>query len=265
MNEENEMNTELKQLLDALEQHGKNARRQKQLGELIDSLEALEGSLRGGTTKQSRLTTIQTTQTGLLRHARNDAKRRKLYPLWWALGAAAACLLLWLVIKPSASTTQEENEPILAEQTQTNDSVAIKIEEKTPQQETIIVEEPMAEVAPTKTKQPKTKVEKPMEKVKPILSERPLIAEAKKTETIDSILVTPIETATEIPNEPLAMESQKPLRKVIKSESLVGYGKLEKQPENKPTKRPVFEDKTLFGQPQDPNMKNGMLALEIKF
>ena len=33
MKEENEINDELKQLLDALEEHGRNARRQKELGD----------------------------------------------------------------------------------------------------------------------------------------------------------------------------------------------------------------------------------------
>lgn len=38
MTTENEMNEELRQLLDSLEEHGKNVRRQKQLGDLIDRL-----------------------------------------------------------------------------------------------------------------------------------------------------------------------------------------------------------------------------------
>ena len=58
MNTENEMNEEVRQLLDSLEEHGKNARRQKELGDLIDRLANNESgtvpSLRGGTTKQSR-------------------------------------------------------------------------------------------------------------------------------------------------------------------------------------------------------------------
>ena len=54
MNTENEMNEEVRQLLDSLEEHGKNARRQQDLSDLIDSLEASGTSLRGGTTKQSR-------------------------------------------------------------------------------------------------------------------------------------------------------------------------------------------------------------------
>ena len=56
MNTENEMNEEVRQLLDSLEEHGKNARRQQELGDLIDQLSEKElgtgTSLRG--TKQSR-------------------------------------------------------------------------------------------------------------------------------------------------------------------------------------------------------------------
>ena len=54
MKEENELNDDLKQLLGALEEHGCNTRRQAQLSDLIDNLEASGTSLRGGTTKQSR-------------------------------------------------------------------------------------------------------------------------------------------------------------------------------------------------------------------
>ena len=38
MKNENELNDDLKQLLDTLEEHGRNARRQAQLSDLIDSL-----------------------------------------------------------------------------------------------------------------------------------------------------------------------------------------------------------------------------------
>ena len=71
MKEENEITEEVRDLLDSLEQHGQNARRQKELSELIDSLEA------------------------------SDTKHRILYPLWWIVGAAAACLLLWLLARPT--------------------------------------------------------------------------------------------------------------------------------------------------------------------
>ena len=64
MKEENEITQEVKELLDSLEQHGQNARRQKELSDLIDGLEA------------------------------SSTKHHKLYPLWWIVGAAAACLLV---------------------------------------------------------------------------------------------------------------------------------------------------------------------------
>ena len=68
MNTENEMNEEVRQLLDSLEEHGKNARRQQDLSDLIDQLSEKElgtaPSLRG--TKQSRGSTCF---FGLLRRA----------------------------------------------------------------------------------------------------------------------------------------------------------------------------------------------------
>ena len=110
MTPENDINEEVRQLLDSLEEHGKNARRQKDLGDLIDQLSEKElgtgTSLRGGTTKQSRpeatsqsdASTSDETSSLDCFVPRNDAKRRKLYPLWWAMGAAAACLLLCLLV-----------------------------------------------------------------------------------------------------------------------------------------------------------------------
>ena len=109
MNTENEMNEEVRRLLDSLEEHGKNARRQKELGELIDQLSEKElnaspsltnvaspsltnvesGDLQGGTTKQSRLNDKEET-TGLLRSARNDgilyitSIRGLPSVVWWA-------------------------------------------------------------------------------------------------------------------------------------------------------------------------------------
>ena len=83
MNTENEMNEEVRQLLDSLEEHGKNARRQKELGDLIDRLADEE-------------------KTVAMPH-----KHRTLTPLWWAMGVAAACLLLWLLVKPNTKQTPE--------------------------------------------------------------------------------------------------------------------------------------------------------------
>lgn len=260
MKQENEPNDELQQLLDALEEHGQNARRQQRLGELIDSMEASEGSLLGETMKQSA-----PDNAGLLRPARNDAKRRKYYPIWWAMGAAAACLLLWLIVKPTDNHPKNEKEALIAENVVAKDSVVAESEEIVHVQEPYTIQEPIAEKQAAKATKPKAKEIKKTETNHTRAEETTILVEGIQTETFDTEKTESVTTQNELSNQPLALESQAPKRRVIKSESLVGYGKLEKQPDQSRTKRPVFEDKTIFGQPQDPNMRNGMLAMEIKF
>ena len=265
MNTENEMNEEVRQLLNSLEEHGKNARRQKELGDLIDSLEASGTSLRGGTTKQSRRETTSQSDASTSDETssldcfvpRNDAKRRKLYPLWWAIGAAAACLLLWLLVKPSAKQQPEMEQEILVETTKAVDSVKTEVNdavfERPVANETFLAEETpvVPQNAPMKTKKPKTQIIE--EEV-----EQPMLAEVKPTETKDTTNIgsNTIPTTNETPSA-----VQKPQRRVIRSLNLVCY-ECQKDPEF--FTKPVMEDRTLFGQPQDPNMKNGSLALEIK-
>ena len=253
MNRENDINEELQQLLDALEQHGKNARRQKRLGELIDSLEASGTSLRG---RHDRSNPAKT-ETGLLRYTRNDAKRRKLYPLWWAVGAAAACLLLWLLVKPNAKQQPEMEQEILVETTKTVDTVKTEVND-------VVIEQPVANeailaeetsVAPQNTPMKK---EKPKTQIIEEVVEQPVLAEVKPTEPEDTtnVVSNTIPTENETPSA-----VQKPQRRVIRSLNLVCY-ECQKDPEI--DIKPVLEDRTLFGQPQDPNMRNGSLAFEIK-
>ena len=257
MNTENEINEEVRQLLDNLEEHGKNARRQKELGDLIDQLSEKElgtaPSLRG--TKQSRKQ-VDSLDCFVV-PPRNDAKRRKLYPLWWTMGAAAACLLLWLLVKPNAKHQPETKQEILVEETKANDSIKTEVNDTVYEQpvanETFLAEETpvVPQNAPMKKEKPKTQI---TEKV----VEQPMLAEVKPTELKDT---TNIGSNT-IPTEnktPSAV--QKPQRRVIRSLNLVCY-ECQKDPEF--FIKPVMEDRTLFGQPQDPNMKNGSLALEIK-
>ena len=77
--------------------------------------------------------------------------------------------------------------------------------------------------------------------------------EPEDTSNIESNTIPTVEET------PIAV--QKPQRRVIRSLNLVCY---ECQRDPKPTYKPSLEDKTLFGQPQDPNMKNGALAFEFK-
>ena len=233
MNTENEMNEEVRQLLDSLEEHGKNARRQKELGDLIDRLADEEKTVA------------------------MPRKHRKLTPLWWAMGAAAACLLLWLLIKPNAKQQPEMEQEILVEETKAVDSVKTEVNDAVFEQpvanETYLAEETpiVPQNAPMKKEKPKTQI---IEEV----VEQPMLAEVKPTEPHDT---TNIGSNTRPTTNETPSAVQKPQRRVIRSLNLVCY-ECQKDPEF--FIKPVMEDRTLFGQPQDPNMKNGSLALEIK-
>ena len=270
MKEEKELNDDLKQLLDALEEHGRNTRRQAQLSDLIDRLEASGTSMRGGTTKQSRheATSQSVTSTSDKTSSmdcfvpRNDAKRRKLYPLWWAMGAAAACLLLWLLVKPTTKQIPEMEEKNLVEKVETNDPIKTD-ENDVIIEEPVVMEELLAEEMPAVPKKTPTKVKKPRMKVVEEKPEEPVLAEinftdpAKPTDT-ENIESNTIPTINETPTA-----VQKPQRRVIRSLNLVCY-ECQKDPEHEVRPKPNVDNRTLFGQPQDPNMKNGSLAFEFK-
>ena len=214
MRPENETNDELQQLLDSLEEHGKNARRQKELGELID-------------------------------------RHYKLYPLRWALSAAAACLLLWLLVKPNMKQQPEMEQEILVEETRTVDSVKPTVKD-------VVFEEPVVSkelLAEEKPVVPKTT---PTNKIKP------------KAGTIEEVVENTLPTeqlpTEQLPTEQLPTEQlpteQLPRRRVIQSLNLVCF---ECQTENGERKTENFPLSTLhFPLPKDPNMKNGSLAFEIK-
>ena len=233
MNTENEMNVEVRQLLDSLEEHGKNARRQKELGDLIDRLADEE-------------------KTVAMPH-----KHRTLTPLWWAMGAAAACLLLWLLVKPSEKKQPEMEQEILVEETKAVDSVKTEVDNGVFEQP-VVNETYLAEETPLVPQNAPMKKEKPKTQIIEEVVEQPMLAEVKPTEPKDTTNIgsNTIPTENETPSA-----VQKPQRRVIRSLNLVCY-ECQKEPEFFP--KPVMEDRTLFGQPQDPNMKNGSLALEIK-
>ena len=265
MKEENELNDDLKQLLDTLEEHGRNTRRQAQLSDLIDSLDASGTSLQGGTMKQSRreITSQSVASTSDKTSSldcfvpRNEAKQHKLYPLWWAMGAAAACLLLWLLVKPNAKQQPEMEQEILVEETNAVDSVKTEVNDAVFEQP-VANEAFLAEETPVVPQNTPMKKEKPKTQIIEEVVEQPMLAEVKPAEPKDTTNIgsNTIPTTNETPST-----VQKPQRRVIRSLNLVCYD-CQKDPEF--FTKPVIEDRTLFGQPQDPNMKNGSLALEIK-
>lgn len=254
MKEEKVINEEVKQLLDSLEQHGRNARRQQELSDLIDKLAA-------GT----------------------DAKRRRLFPLWWAIGAAAACLLLWLLVKPAVVGTPKQDGAIFVEETENVGSTPSSTNDEI-HEESITEEELMAENATDKqphTQNPKEETRNGLLRfsrndgkeetnnengiaMTEIVGEK-FLAEARPKEPSTAI-ETNDTMNIESNNIPTTNEEKLPTksshqRRVIRSLNLVCY-ECQKEPEY--VTKTESESKTIFGQPQDPNMKNGSLAFEVK-
>lgn len=238
MTPENEMNEELRQLLDSLEEHGKNVRRQKQLGDLIDRL-----------AEEEKPVVI-------------PRKRAKLVSIWWAMGAAAAILLLILLLKPNGNENTLHND-ILAEVPETVDYIidSVKIEnENTIIEEAVVHKELLAE---NTTVVQKTQIKKKNGKAEVVetVEEQPIIAEIIPIQPSDSMV---IETNTIISENETPSDVQKPQRRVIRSLNLVCY-ECQKEPDNFQYQAVnVQPEKTLFGQPQDPNMKDGALAWQVK-
>ncbi len=229
MTPENEMNEELRQLLDSLEEHGKNTRRQKQLGDLIDRL-----------AEEEKPIVI-------------SRKHRKIVPIGWIMGAAAAILLVLLLLKPNGMENLNLNNEIIAEVTETVDSVndSVKIEN-----EELLAENTLVVSKKSNTDKKKTEVEI-IEKVE----DRPVVNEIIPSEPLDSII---IETNNIIPENETPSDVQKPQRRVIRSLNLVCY-ECQREPDNFQYQAVnVKPEKTLFGQPQDPNMKDGALAWQVK-
>jgi hypothetical protein len=235
MNTENDMNEEVRQLLDSLEEHGKNARRQQKLSDLIDRLAEKEK-------------TVELPQ-----------KRGKLTPLWWAMGAAAAVLLLWLIIKPNMKQAPNMEKQNLVEKVEVIDSVKAEKNDVVIE-ESVVKEELLAEGMPVVPQKPRMKNEKPQTESVEEVIEQPALAEVIPTKPEDTATIgsNNIPTVNETPSA-----VQKPQRRVIRSLNLVCY-ECRKEPEHEIGPKPNVDNRTLFGQPQDPNMKNGALAFEFK-
>ena len=241
MTSENEMNEELRQLLDSLEEHGKNIRRQKQLGNLIDRLVEEENP-------------VVITR-----------KRRKIVPIWWIIGSAAAILLVLLLLKPNENENLNLNNEIIAEMTETvdsvNDSVKIKTEDDIVEEAVIIKEELLAVNTPIIPQNKPIKQKNNRVEVVETEVEQPVVIEIIPSETSDTII---IETNNIIPENETPSDVQKPQRRVIRSLNLVCY-ECQREPDNFQYQAVnAKSEKTLFGQPQDPNMKDGALAWQVK-
>ena len=241
MTPEKEMNEELRQLLNSLEEHGKNIRRQKQLGDLIDRL-----------AEEEKPVVI-------------SRKRRKIVPIWWTMSAAAALLLVLLLLKPNGNENHNLNNEIIAEVTETVDSVddSVKVEtEDAFVEEVVVKKELMAENKLDASKKSNNDKKKTSVDIIEKIEEQPVIAEIIPIQPSDSIV---IESDTIVPENETPSAVQKTHRRVIRSLNLVCY-ECQREPDNFQFQAVnAKSEKTLFGQPQDPNMKDGVLiAYEVK-
>lgn len=241
MKKENEIDVELKQLLDILEEHGRDVRRQKALVELIDNLESMAVP------------------------SQNDVRHRKSYLLWWGTGVAAAVLLFLLLVKPTPETTLDQWNDKLVEQRCADDYISVDdvITVGTP----TVEEEILAEQSQTVSKKTSVSKDKSSKNTPKMVSESISTVETKVMEstfcsdTIKRVSLASITSVAEPDEGVVCSNTNNVRRRVIQSHNLVCFScKTEYESEYEIVK----ENKSIFGQPQDPNIKNGALAIEIK-
>lgn len=236
MKQENEMDHEVKQLLESLTEHRRNEERKRQLSELLDQLSEQENTV-----------------------AEESKKTRKLAFLWWVSGAAAAYLLLWVLFQPFGRPSMDKDEKMLAHDHAQVDSV-VGVQHPAMVMEIAQQQEKMETQTLFKISKPKVRNTKQIEfEIPEPKAEEILLAETRVTDIIDSSSINKELVAQEI-----TQPEKFPSRRVIKSENLVGY--VEPKPKQTERKRNRnWEDKIFLGLQSDPNMQNGSLAYEIKF
>ena len=245
MKEENEITKEVKELLDSLEQHGQNARRQKELSDLIDHLE---------------------------RKTENGKQKTFHFPLsTFLLSAAAACLLIWLLTRPSFKDTPNFEEQPLVEEVETVDSVKTSHENNF-FEEPSYKEDSLADEKPSSPPKTSTKKVKPLNNLSKrnrgeAVVEEPLLAEVVSMEpsdtmNIESNMIPSVEEENLSPLTSHLLPNGSLQRRVIRSLNLVCF---ECETENGERIMENFPPSTFhFPLEKDPNMKNGSLAFELK-
>lgn len=241
MKEENEIDVELKQLLDILEEHGRDVRRQKALVELIDNLESSVAP------------------------TKNDVRHRKFYLLWCGAGVAAAVLLFLFLAKPAPEITPAPCNDKLVEQRCTSDYISI--DEVATKGTPAVVEEILAEQSQTVLKNTSVSKDKTIKKTLEIVPDSISTVETTVMEstfccdTIKRVTVASITSVAEPDETAVSSNTNNVQRRVIQSHNLVCFScKVEYESEYGIVK----ENKSIFDLPQDPNIKNGALAIEIK-
>ena len=234
MNEGNNMEKEVKELLDVLEEYGRDQRQKKQIDDLIDDLAAKE-------------------------------TQRKTIPLWLktAMGAAACALLLltFRVMQKTAETKQSEiASSTLPKKEMAVDSNQVKGTTRIEPVETQIVEHSDKEKQIAEAQNIVQQVEKENETIQePTMFE---IVENQSLVQNDTLLVAQLENVFADTMQFVDVQPAPAKRRVVRTDNLVTYGNPVRQHVNR-RKKSGSGGKTAIGLPQYSASEGCMLAFEI--
>lgn len=234
MNEENNMEKEVKELLDVLEEYGRDQRQKKQIGDLIDGLAAKE-------------------------------TQRKTIPLWLktAMGAAACALLLLtfrMMQKPAETKQTEIASSTLPKKEMAVDSNQVKETTRIEPVETQIVEHSDKEKQIVVAQNVVHQVEKENETI-----QEPTMFEIVENQCLvqnDTLLVAQLENVFEDTMQFVDVQPVPAKRRIVRTDNLVTYSNPVRQHVNR-RKKSGSGGKAAIGLPQYSASEGCMLAFEI--
>lgn len=235
MNEENNMEKEVKELLGTLKEYGRDQRQKQQISDLIDGLAAKE-------------------------------THRKIVPLWLktAIGVAA-CALLFFVLKiakhPAETETQEMAQSVSPQSEEiVLDSVVMQEENFVENVENQVVERFVVEKKVVVAQNAVNQIEK--ESDIDIKQEMAEIVENQESVQSDTLLVAQLENVFEDTMQFIDVQPVPAKRCVVRTDNLVTYGNpVRKHLDRK--RKSGSKEKGVIGLPQYSASEGCMLAFEI--
>ena len=234
MNEENNMEKEVKELLDTLEEYGRDQRQKQQISDLIDGLAAKE-------------------------------TQRKTIPLWLktAIGAAACALLLLtfrMMQKPTETEQSEIVRSTVPKKEMSVDSNLVKETTRIEPVEARIVEHSDRKKQVAVAQNVVQQVEKENDTI-----QEPTMFEIVENQCLvqnDTLLVAQLENVFEDTMQFVDVQSVPAKRRVVRTDNLVTYGNPVRQHVNR-RKKSGSGGKAAIGLPQYSASEGCMLAFEI--
>ena len=235
MNEENNMEKEVKELLGTLKEYGRDKRQKQQISDLIDGLAAKE-------------------------------THRKIVPLWLktAIGVAA-CALLFFLLKiakhPAETETQEMAQSVSPQSEEiVLDSGVIQEENFVENVENQVVERSAAKKKVVIAQNAVNQIEK--ESDIDIKQEMAEIVENQESVQSDTLLVAQMEPVSEDVPQIVDIQPEPAKRRVVSAENLVTYDDNAPKHKNRRRKSGINENGAI-GLPQYSASEGCMLAFEI--